>query len=258
MEPTNDDVRATWDALAPYWDEQMEAGRTWQRTLIQPAVEQLLELERGERVLELACGNGEFARRMASAGASVIATDFSSRMLERAKRHGGEVDYRQVDLTDEAALRSLAERRFDAVVCNMAIMDTPDIEPMAAVLPTLLALHGRFVLSTVHPAFNSADVTRVAEQTDDEHGVHRAYSLKISRYGTSWTGKGVAVEGQPVAQWYFHRPLEAIVEPFFRHGLVLDGLREPLLDPDPTRHSPNAVFAEIPGVLVLRFRAATV
>lgn len=257
MGDINDDVRQTWDALAPYWDEQMEAGRTWQRELIQPAVQQLLEPVRGERILELACGNGEFARQMASVGVRVLATDFSTKMLEHARLHGDDIDYRLVDVTDEAALRALGDEAFDAVVCNMAIMDVPDIEPMAAAVPALLIPAGRFVVSTLHPAFNSGDATLVAEQTDDERGVQRKYSVKVSGYGRSWTGKGVALDGQPITQWYFHRPLGAMLEPFFRHGLVVDGLLEPLLQAEPGRHSPSAVFAEVPGVLVLRLRVCT-
>jgi ubiquinone/menaquinone biosynthesis C-methylase UbiE len=77
-----DEVRAAWDALANLWDERMQAGRTWQRHLIQPSVERLLQLRPGERVLEIACGNGEFARRMSSLGAHVLASDFSEGMLD--------------------------------------------------------------------------------------------------------------------------------------------------------------------------------
>ena len=47
----HDDVRSAWDELAAFWDERMEVGATWQRHLIQPSVERLLRLERGERVL---------------------------------------------------------------------------------------------------------------------------------------------------------------------------------------------------------------
>ena len=82
----NDEVRSVWDQLAAFWDERMEAGTTWQRTLIEPSVERLLQLEPGERILEIACGNGEFARRMTELGGQVLATDFSERMLERADR----------------------------------------------------------------------------------------------------------------------------------------------------------------------------
>src|SRR5262245_50447970 len=118
--PTNEDVHRTWNAMAAYWDEQMEAGRTWQRTLIQPAVERLLALRAGERVLQLACGNGEFSRRMAGLGGHVLATDFSEAMLERARARGGQVEYRLADATRRDQLMALAALGpFDACVCNM-------------------------------------------------------------------------------------------------------------------------------------------
>jgi ubiquinone/menaquinone biosynthesis C-methylase UbiE len=249
-EPTNDDVRGAWDALAPFWDEQMQAGKTWQRTLIQPPVERLLDLRPGERVLELACGNGEFSRRMAGAGATVLATDFSETMLERARAHGGDVVYRHLDATDEQAITALgAEGPFDAAVSNMAIMDMTEIEPMAVALAAVVRPAGRLVISTLHPAFNSGDAIRVTEESEDPDGtIVRRYSIKRSLYISPSTGKGVALEDQPVTQWYFHRPLQAIVAPFFRHGWLLDGLEEPVLEP------PAVLFDEIPGVLVLRFR----
>ena len=155
----HDEVRAAWDALAGFWDERVEAGLTWQRRLIQPAVERLLELREGERVLEIACGNGDLARRMTELGASVLAVDFSERMLERARARGGNVEYRLVDATDEGQLVALGEPgSFDVVVSNMAIMDMESIEPMVSATARLLNPDGRFVFSTLHPAFNSGDV----------------------------------------------------------------------------------------------------
>src|SRR6266566_301101 len=38
----HEEVRSVWNELAPFWDERMEAGATWQRHLIQPSVERLL------------------------------------------------------------------------------------------------------------------------------------------------------------------------------------------------------------------------
>jgi ubiquinone/menaquinone biosynthesis C-methylase UbiE len=135
----NDDVRSAWDELAAFWDEHVEAGATWQRDLIQPSVERLLQLEPGEGVLEIACGNGAFARRMSELGGRVLATDFSEAMLERARAHGGDVEYRHADATDEAALLALgAPESFDAIVSNMAIMDMESIEPMVAAASHLL------------------------------------------------------------------------------------------------------------------------
>jgi ubiquinone/menaquinone biosynthesis C-methylase UbiE len=253
----HDDVRAAWDELANFWDQQMQTGATWQRHLIQPSVERLLGLKRGERVLDLACGNGEFARRMAELGGEVLAVDFSEGMLERAHAHGGEVEYRKADAIDEEALLALGDpASFDAVVSNMAIMDMESIEPMAAASSRLLKPGGRFVFSTLHPAFNSGDVRPMVE-LDLEGGVTEVYSVKVSSYGIPSTGKGVAVRGQPIEQWYFHRPLWMILKPFFDQGFALDGLEEPL---EGSEHgnpgTPDYVYTQLPGVLVARMRQA--
>ncbi len=241
----HDDVRSVWDELAT----------TWQRHLIQPSVERLLRLEPGERVLEIACGNGEFSRRMAKAEADVLATDFSEGMLGRARSHGGEVEYRYADAMDEEAVLALGEpASFDAVVSNMAIMDMESIEPMVAASSRLLKATGRFVFSTLHPAFNSGDVRRTVE-LGLEGGVTEVYSVKVSSYAQSFSSKGVAIPGQPVEQWYFHRPLWMILKPFFEHGFALDGLEEPLLDPGEGKPgTPSYVYTQLPGVLVARMR----
>jgi ubiquinone/menaquinone biosynthesis C-methylase UbiE len=251
----HDEVRSTWDELAAFWDERVGAGSTWQRHLIQPAVERLLLLQPGERVLEIACGNGEFARRMSELGGQVLAVDFSDGMLERARAHGGDIDYRRTDAMDESAILALGEPgSFDAVVCNMAIMDMESIEPMVAASARLLTPAGRFVFSTLHPAFNSGDVRPMVE-FDTGGTIKEIYSVKVSSYSRSSVGRGVAIPSQPVEQWYFHRPLWMILEPFFDHGFALDGLEEPLVG---TEHgkagTPGFVYTQLPGVLVARLR----
>jgi len=254
----HNDVRSAWDQLAQFWDERMEAGATWQRHLIQPPVERLLQLQPGERVLEIACGNGEFARRMADLGGHVLATDFSEEMLERARSHRSDVEYRSADATDVQALLALGEpTSFDAVVSNMAIMDMESIEPMAAAAARLLKPGGRFVFSTLHPAFNSGDA-RPTVELDPKGSTSEVYSVRVSSYGRPFTSKGVALPGQPVEQWYFHRPLWMILEPFFEHGFALDGLEEPLVDPERgTAGTPMHVYTQLPGVLVARMRRFT-
>jgi 2-polyprenyl-3-methyl-5-hydroxy-6-metoxy-1,4-benzoquinol methylase len=76
-----DILRATrdiWNQNATFWDERGgDEGLLMQRTLITPITERLLDLKRDERVLEIACGNGAFARRMAALGARVVASDFA-------------------------------------------------------------------------------------------------------------------------------------------------------------------------------------
>jgi hypothetical protein len=88
-----------------------------------------------------------------------------------------------------------------------------------------------------------------------EGGVTEVHSVKVSSYDRPFAGKGVAVPGQPVEHWYFHRPLWMILKPFFDQGFALDGLEEPLVDSEHVKPgTPSYVFTQLPGVLVARMR----
>ena len=81
----NDEVRNIWNANAEFWDGRMGEGNAFHRTLIEPTQLRLLNVKPGQRILDIACGNGQFARKMAEQGAIVTATDFSEKMIEVAK-----------------------------------------------------------------------------------------------------------------------------------------------------------------------------
>ena len=64
-----------WDGNAAFCDDYMEEGSDCHLELICPAQERLPEIEKGERILEIAYGNGSFAMRQALPGATVVTTD---------------------------------------------------------------------------------------------------------------------------------------------------------------------------------------
>lgn len=255
----NDAVRTIWDANADFWHARMGEGNDFHRLLIAPAQERLLALQPGETVLDVACGNGQFARRLAELGARVVAVDVSARMIANARANNGAADaieYHVVDATDRAALASLGERRFDAAVCTMAMMDMASIEPLAASLGRLLRPGGRFVFSVTHPCFNSGRVTLVAEEgaTDAGELVTR-YAVKLAEYIRPRVTKGVAMRGQPAAQYYFDRPVSALFKVCFDAGFALDGLEEPTFPDSAADGRANwANITEIPPALVARMR----
>src|ERR1051325_8253631 len=108
--------RDIWEQNASWGDARMGKGNDWHRLLIAPAVEKLLGVQPGERVLELACGNGQFARRLASMGARVVACDSSAAFLDCARRRTREdserIEYRLMDLTGEQNLAGLGTGEF--------------------------------------------------------------------------------------------------------------------------------------------------
>ena len=255
-----DDVRRAWDAKAAFWDERMGDGNAFQLALIGPAVERLLAAQAGERILDVACGNGFSSRRLAALGARVMAIDISANFLELARARsaatGDGIDYRLIDATDEGQLLALGEGQFSAVLCNMALMDMPVIEPLIMATRRLLTTRGRFVFSIQHPAFNSNATRLCAESVTLDDGNEVAmHSVRITSYLTTPPGKGTGMLDEPEHHWYFHRPLHALFAVFFRAGFVLDGLEEPaftaLVRDERTLSWSNV--PDMPPVLVARF-----
>lgn len=112
----NEETRTIWDHNAAFWDDRMGDGNDFQRILTGPASERLLNLQAGETVLEIACGNGVFSRRMAQLGVHVVATDFSEQLLERARAHTTEyadrIEYRLLDATREDQIVALGQQHY--------------------------------------------------------------------------------------------------------------------------------------------------
>lgn len=258
----NDEGRAPWDRKADFWDAlHGDDGNRFHRLLVSPAVERLLALQPGERVLDVARGNGALARRLAALGGQVTAVDFSPALIGKAQARGqagGEpIAYGVVDATDEEALVAPGEGAFDALVCTMALMDLPVIAPLYRAARRLLRAGGRVVVATAHPAFNSNNPVFFAELADQAGRLVTTRGVKIEVYLDIPPTKGVGAADEPTPHYYYHRPLCELLGEAFAAGLVLDALDEPAMRPedaDPARLLSWASLPRIPPVLAMRPR----
>ena len=279
----NLETRQAWDANAAYWDEKMDEGNDFVNLLEWPAILRLLDPQPGQRILDIATGNGLTARRLAGLGAQVSAFDFSEELVKLARTRTApdqNIKYYVLDATDEAALlgalgasgtsgtsetsgtsktpkTSPFSAPFDSALCNMALFDMADIEPLFHVLPSLLKPGGGFVFSLTHPAFNNTSSVHLAEEMDLDGQILTAYSLKVSRYLTPHQAHGAALRDQPRPQLYFERPLQYYFNLGFRNGFVLDGFEECAFPSGYPQSNPlgwGGNFSEIPPVLVARLR----
>lgn len=259
-----DENRRIWDANAQWWDDQIGDGNEFQDVLIEPATERMLEVRRGESILDIACGAGRMARRLARLGATVVGIDHSAAFIERARlrseAEGIDVKYHVLDAADEDALLSLGADRFDLAVCTMAVMDMPCLDPLMRSLTKLLKPQGCFVFSVIHPCFQAPAVQRFLEMFDEPSGRHEMKKgVKIWKYLTPEARKTEGIIGQPQTQYCFHRPLQTILNAGFRAGFVVDALEEPGFAPDTIE--PEGLrwmdYSEIPPVLLVRMRPGT-
>jgi len=252
--------RRTWDAIAGWWDDRIGEGNDFQDLLIEPATEALLAIRPGDVVLDIACGAGRFARRMADLGATVIAFDQSEAFIERARARpptGIGIEYRVIDSADTEALLRLGAGRFDKAVCTMALMDMPEIVPLFSVLRRLLKPGGNFVFSITHPCFHSAGVQPFCEAIEDENGRPLIRTgVKVSSYRTPFARKTEGIPGQPEPHERYHRPIHVLFGVGFDAGFVVDGVLEPAFSGGEEKRAGIRWedMPDIPPVMVVRMR----
>ena len=112
----------------------------------------LLPAVTGDRVLDIACGQGRMSRYLASLGADVTGIDISAAMLGKARAAGpGNITYIHADVTRHPAWWD--GRPFDGCTCELALMDIDDLAGTLSTVTAVLRPGGWFAASIVHPCF---------------------------------------------------------------------------------------------------------
>jgi demethylmenaquinone methyltransferase / 2-methoxy-6-polyprenyl-1,4-benzoquinol methylase len=142
-----DAVRGMFDRIAPVYDVMnrvMTAGldRRWRRLAVQEVVWP------GDRVLDACCGTGDLAVEAERRGARVVALDFSPRMLERARRKSGTIEWVQGD----ALALPFPDGEFDAATVGFGVRNLADLEGGLRELARVLRPGGKLaVLEITRP-----------------------------------------------------------------------------------------------------------
>ena len=115
------------------WDRAVAAYEAGWRDQLEPAHSLMLDmmaLQPGERVLDVACGTGLISFRAAEAvgeQGTVVGTDISGEMIETARRGAAARDLANVTFErGDAEALPLADASFDAAVCGLGLMYVPD------------------------------------------------------------------------------------------------------------------------------------
>jgi SAM-dependent methyltransferase len=120
-------------------------------TDIHELVLERLDLQEGERLLDLACGTGAVAERAAAAGADVTGIDLAPALIdtacERAETLGLEIDY----TVGDAENLDVPDASFDKVASACGIMFAPDQDAVARELARVTRPGGRIALANWTP-----------------------------------------------------------------------------------------------------------
>ncbi len=246
-----------WDHVAAWYDRLVgDEGSDYHQQVILPAAMRLLDPQPSERILDLCAGQGVLARLLAAAGvAEVVAVDASPRLIDAARRrHPGNAPIRYV-VRDATRLGDVADGRFDAAACIMAVQDVPDLSGLFGGIARALRPGGRAVVLLMHPCFR---VPRQSSWEWDE--AKRTQYRRIDRYATPIEVPIATHPGRDPGTHtvFYHRPLAEILNALAAGELALDRCEELLSHrvSAPGGHSrgENRAAREIPVFLALRGR----
>ena len=139
----------SWGTVAGWYAEHLQKEDTYHAKVILPNLLRMAKVLKGERVLDLGCGEGFFARELAKAGAKVTGTDIAKELIAQARAKGGAEYF----VAPSGKLGFAKDGEFDAAVCVLALQNIEDVAGTFKEVRRVLKKGGRFVFVINHPAF---------------------------------------------------------------------------------------------------------
>jgi 2-polyprenyl-3-methyl-5-hydroxy-6-metoxy-1,4-benzoquinol methylase len=196
----------SWHKNAAPWaaairDEQIES----RKLITNNAIIEAVASRAPKTALDIGCGEGWLAHRLAEQGVDVLGTDVVPELIAQAKAAGkGRF---QVASYEEMAEGKITGT-FDVAVCNFALLGKESVDGLFSVVPRLLNPAGAFIVQTIHPVIGCGEQPYVDGW----------------RQG-SWAG--FSADFTDPAPWYF-RTIETWVKLFTDNGLTVKEIREPV------------------------------
>lgn len=251
----------SWENVANLYNNLLENGNdSYQKKLILPNLQRLLDLKRGEVILDLACGQGFFAREFARTGAKVIGVDISPELIEIARHLPGEqgihLEGAQKDVKYHVSpahkLEFLKDESVDKAVIILSLQNMENVGEVIREVSRVLKPRGKLFMVLNHPSFR---IPKASSWGWDE--IRKIQYRRIDRYLSESKEQIQMHPGQK--PWEktisFHRPLQFYFKLLSKKGLLVSRLEEwtshKISEPGPKKEAEDKARREFPLFLYL-------
>lgn len=248
--------KTSWGAVSGWYDALVEENDdTYQKQVILPNLLRVLELKKGERVLDIACGQGFFSRAFAEAGARVVGVDISPELIIKARERSPRDIVFHIAPADH--MDEVASGEFDTAVSVLAVQNIENMEGVFAEARRAVVHGGRLVLVLNHPAF------RVLKKSgwgwDD---VLKTQYRRVDAYLSRAKVAVVMNPGKTKSEetYSYHRSLQDFFKALSKNGFMVSRLEEWISHKKsgvgPRQKAEDIARKEIPLFLMLEARRA--
>ncbi|MBP7992646.1 MAG: methyltransferase domain-containing protein [Candidatus Magasanikbacteria bacterium] len=212
----------SWDKSADWYHELIEESGSYQKEVILPNLLRLLKPQPGQKIIDLGCGTGFFARAFSEQGALVTGIDNSADMINTAKAFAPTKQPISYSVGSADNLKQIKNNTHDAAVIILAIQNMEQAAKVLSETARVLKPGGRLYLVLNHPTFRVPKASSW-EWTGDQSVQFR----RIDKYLSESKQKILMHPG--VSTEYtvsFHRPLQTYVKLLGKAGLGITNLEE--------------------------------
>ncbi|HVT75005.1 MAG TPA: class I SAM-dependent methyltransferase [Candidatus Paceibacterota bacterium] len=144
-------MKTSWGGVAGWYDKVVNDEDSYQSQVILPSIVRLMAPKRGDRILDLACGQGFFSHVLAAEGAHVTGVDIAPELIDIARTHAMHNQEFYVSSADD--LRAFKDKTYDAALCVLAIQNIEKMNIAFKEVGRVVKPGGKFVVVLNHPAF---------------------------------------------------------------------------------------------------------
>ncbi len=216
------DANTSWGKVADWYDEMLEEeASTYQKELILPNLARVCSIQKGDTLLDLACGQGFFSRAFAAAGATVIASDIASELIALAKEKPSKnITYHTAPAD---AVPFVKNNSIDKAIIVLALQNIENLNGTLAECARVLKGNGSLFIVLNHPCF------RVPKESS--WGFDESAKIQYRRIDRYLSESKVKIQMHPgdkpkEATISFHRPLQVYMKAFSKHGFAIGRLEE--------------------------------
>lgn len=240
----------SWGGVAHWYDTLLAGDDTYQARVILPNILRAMVIKKGERVLDLACGQGFFTRAFFQEGADAMGVDIGKQLILIAKKESPkEIKYFPHSAED---LSLFENNSFDKITIVLAIQNIEAPHKVFKECARVLSPTGKLFIVLNHPAFRIPKASA--------WGFDEGTKTQYRRIDSYMSESKVEIEMNPSKRdtkttISFHRPLQYYFKTLANSGFAVLRLEEWLSHREsevgPRKKAEDKARKEIPMFLFL-------
>lgn len=215
----------SWGGVANWYDEHLEkTNDTYHEKVIYPNLLRIIGAPKNTKILDLACGQGQFSDILAKSSAQVTGVDIGKELIELAEKRNKHKFSLHYFVSPSDDLFMVKDNSQDTVVCILALQNIEKLQETFSEIKRVLKTGGKFICVINHPSFRNPRKTHWGY--DENAGVQ---FRRVDEYISESKLKIDMTPGSNKDKKYtvtFHRPLQVYVKALSKNNLAITRLEE--------------------------------